>query len=133
MEEGVTVAATDALMAKMIADGKLPKFTHLYLNLNASEYAQFNSSLRVPEDNQLFYSDPEVAKVYQLIGTAWSAFYTRDPGFFLKFNTAYYAKVQNGLVPDDAMVRDVLRSIVPSVNGQSIDTYLATNTAFNPN
>jgi hypothetical protein len=132
MEEGRTVAATDAVMAKMIADGKLPHYSHLYLSLTGTEYASYNTTVFVPESNQLFYSGPDVAKIYQLIGTAWYNLYQEDPQFFKKFNAAYYPKVQQGLIPDDNLVRDTIASIVPSVRGTPIRTYLAQNAAFNP-
>lgn len=133
MEEGMTVAAADAVMQKMIADKKIPTFDPLYLNISGSIYDQWNSSLRVFKDSSGFYGDANVSKVYQLIGTAWMRFYQQDPSFFKKLNDVYYPKVQKGLVPDDAMIKDAIRSIMPSVNGTPIDTYLANNRAFNAN
>ena len=132
MEEGATVAATDAVMQQMIADGKIPSFSRLYLSLTDQQYADYNATLRVPEDNQLFYTSPDVAKVYQLIGTAWMRFYKQDRDFFKKFNAAYYAKVQQGIQADDPFVRQILTQVEPTVNGQSTANYLASNKAFNP-
>jgi myosin heavy subunit len=132
LEEGMTVAATDAVMAKMEADGTIQKFPTLYLNLTAAQYAQYNQTLRIPKDNQLFYSDPEVATVYQAIGTAWQLLYKQDPDFFKKLNAAYYPKVQRGLKPDTAMVLDAIRSVEPVVGSQGIDAFLSSNRAFNP-
>ena len=131
-EEGMTVAATDAVMAAMISDGKLPHFSHLYLNITDQQYATDNTTLRILTDNQAFYNDPEVATVYQLIGTAWYWMYKEDPNFFKNLNSAYYAKVQQGIRPDDAVIRETIRQVLPSIKGQSIDSYLAINRAFNP-
>ncbi len=132
LEEGATVAATDALMKQMMTDGKIPTFSRLYLDLSDQEYEEYNSTLKVLADNQLFYTSQDVAKVYQLIGTAWLRFYSQDHDFFKKFNAAYYAKVQQGLQPTDTLIRETLLTVAPEVNGQSIQTYLATNRAFNP-
>lgn len=132
IEEGMTIAATEAVMSQMQKDGKIPNFEHLYLTIDDSLYSQWNSSLRVFADNDQFYADKNVAKIYQLVGTAWYRLYKQDPAIFSKINAAYYSKVQKGSAPDTAMALDAIRASIKSVNGQSIDTYLATNSAFNP-
>jgi hypothetical protein len=131
MEEGETVAMADAVMERMIADKKIPAFVPLYLSISSTQYDTWNNTLKVAKESSTFYSDPNVSKVYQLIGTAWIRLYREDPTVFKKLNEAYYPKVQKGLVPDDAMIKDALRSIIPSVGGVPIDTYLANNRAFN--
>ncbi len=132
LEEGMTVAATDALMGNMIADNKIPSFNPLYINITAAQYASYNQSLSVSKDSDTFYSDPKISYVYQMIGYAWYQLYREDPTFFKKFNDAYYAQYQHGKTPDAAAIRDIIRTIIPSVAGQPIDTYLAQNRAFNP-
>lgn len=133
MEEGRTVAVTDAVMERMIQDGKLPGFSPLYLTINDAQYNEWNQTLQVYKDSTSFYTDSNVSKVYQLIGTAWMRLYRQDPLFFKKLSDAYYPKVQHGLTPDTPLIKDIIRGIIPSVNGVAIDTYLANNRAFNPN
>jgi hypothetical protein len=133
LEEGMTVATTDAVMDKMIAAGKLPKFSHLYLVITPDQYHNWNSTLRIPADNQALYASPEVSQIYQVIGTAWYQLYQNDPTGFKKINAANYPKVQKGLTPDNATVLDSIRASIKNVNGQPIDTYLSSNRSFNPN
>ncbi|MBU6389709.1 hypothetical protein KGQ71_04315 [Patescibacteria group bacterium] len=132
LEEGITVAATDAIMQAMINDGKLPDFGHLYLILSDQEYADWNTALHIPADNTLFYSSPDIAKIYQVIGKAWYRLYQQNGSFFKDFNAAYYPKVQKGISPDNALVLDTIRSVIPYVGSQSIDDYLKVNQAFDP-
>ncbi len=132
LEEGMAVAATDAVMATMINEGKLPTFDQLYINISEAQYQDYNSRLAVKSDDTLFYQDPLIARVYQLIGKAWFKLYKQDPLFFQKFNEAYYAKVQKGLTVDSAGVRDIIASIVPTVDGLPISPFLQANKAFNP-
>lgn len=132
LEEGSTVAATDVVMANMIKDGKLDPNMQLYLNTSEQLYQAYNSALTVYADNNSFYHDPNVAQVYQLIGTAWMKLYKQDHDFFLKFNNAYYAQVQKGQKVDPAAVRDIIASIVSSVDGTPITQFLQTTRAFNP-
>jgi myosin heavy subunit len=132
LEEGIAVATTDAVMRNMIRDKKIPSFSPLYINIDEAQYHQWNNSLTVPGDNKALYSNPSVAKLYQLMGKAWYKLYEEDPTVFKKINDAYYPKVQQGLSPDNATVLNAIRSAVQSVDGQSIDTFLAANQAFNP-
>lgn len=132
LEEGSTVAATDAIMAKMTKDGKIPDFGHLYLNVSDVQYQAWNSSLTVFADNQAFYKDPQVAKVYQLIGRAWYNLYQADPTFFKDFNAALYSHLEKGESGDAPLVLDLIRATVKKVGSTTIDDYLANNRAFNP-
>jgi hypothetical protein len=131
-EEGENVAFTDVLMATMIADGKLPNFGTLYINISESTYQRYNSQLKVYADNDAFYQYPQVGKVYQMIGYAWMQLYKQDHDFFKKFNAAYYAKIDKGQKVDIAGIQDIIRSVISTVNGESIDSYLQKNRAFNP-
>ena len=133
LEEGITIAAADAVMERMIADHKLPQFTHLYLSMSEAQYQDWNSRYKVYADNTVFYTDPNVGRVYQMIGTAWYKLYKEDSEFFKKVNTEYYPKVQQGLTPDAEMVLDAIRAAAPTVDGESIDVFLAKHRAFNPN
>lgn len=132
LEEGMTVAATDAIMGKMMADNKIPQFSHLYIDITPAEYQQFNASLMVPSNNQAFYNNPDIAKLYQELGYAWYQFYKQDPNFFLKLNNAYYPQAQKGILPSDTVILNSIRSVLSSVNGEPINQYLEENKAFNP-
>jgi hypothetical protein len=132
LEEGSTVAATDVTLANMVADGKLP-VTSPYITLTEAQYNSYNNSLFVYADNDRFYHDPNISRVYQMIGYAWYQLYKADHSFFLKFNDAYYARLQKGQKVDPAGVRDIIASIVPQVGGVPIAQYLQNNRAFNPN
>lgn len=131
-EEGITVAATDAVMQEMINDSKLDKFDHLYLSLDSEQYLQYNKDLKVVADNDKFYLSPDISEVYQLIGEAWFKFYQADKNFFKELNTAYYPKIQKGQTAENSLVLDSIRATIKKVNGQSIDEYLNQNQAFNP-
>lgn len=131
-EEGIAVAVADAVMEQMIADQKLPEYDNLYLNLTNAQYLEWNQNLTVPADNNLFYSSPEIGKIYQLVGQAWYNFYQEDPNFFKKLNELYYPKVQSGTVPDVQSIKADITKILTSVNGVPIQHYLNNNRAFNP-
>jgi hypothetical protein len=133
LEEGMTVAATDAVMQKMIADKKLPAFNHLYLTISPEQYTTWNTSLKIPATNSVFYTSPDISKIYQVIGLAWFKLYLQDSDFFKKFNAYYYPKIQKGQTADHALVLDDIRSVMPTIGSQSIDTFLSLNNAFNPN
>jgi hypothetical protein len=132
IEEGMTVAATDAVMARMIADQKLPDFNPLYLVINNQQYNQWNQSLTVYQDNNKFYNDPNVAEVYQLVGTAWSKLYQQDPNIFTQVNAYYYPKVEQGENATTNLALDAIRQSISKVGNEDISTFLSTNKAFNP-
>ena len=132
LEEGMTVAMTDAVMARMIADGKLPQFSHLYVTISDQDYAKDNSSLTIPEDSTAFYANKQIATIYQVIGKAWLNLYAQDPGIFKKVNDYYYPLVQQGQKPDVTMILAAIKASISKVGSLSIDQYLAQNIAFNP-
>ena len=132
MEEGMTVAATDAALAKMMADNKIPQFSHLYLTTSPEQYKVYNTSLQFPASNEAFYSSPDIAKLYQAIGYAWFQFYKQDPDFFKKLNETYYAQTQKGVLPTTSLILNSIRSILSTVQGEPINQYLQENKAFNP-
>lgn len=132
IEEGETVAATDAVMAKMTADNKLPDFGHLYLQIPDSEYQQLNSTLAIQADNARFYASDNIAQIYQVIGQAWYKMYQADPQIFSTINAKYYKKVQNGQTATTALALQSIRDSMISVAGTPIDQYLQTQIAFNP-
>lgn len=105
LEEGITVAATDAVMERMIADGKLPKFSNLYIVLTNNQYTNWNNSLTIHEDANRFYGSPDISKIYQLVGKAWMNLYREDGLFFKKFNDAYYPSIQAGEKASTSLVR----------------------------
>ena len=133
LEEGITVAATDAVMTKMMAAGKIPPFTHLYLTTTPTTYSLWNQSLNVYADNNAFYSDTNVSEVYQLIGTAWYKLYQQDNQFFKNLNAQYYPQIQQGKNATTGLVLNSIRAVISNVGGESINTYLAENRAFAPN
>jgi myosin heavy subunit len=132
LEEGMAVAMTDAVMTAMIAEQKLPSFGRLYLVVTENQYADYNQKLTVHADNEAFYRDPQVAKLYQLIGKAWYRLYEQDPAFFKKFNAAYYAKMQAGQTIGAADIRALIASVLPMVGSTPTETFLSANRAFNP-
>lgn len=132
LEEGITVAMTDAVMERMIQDNKLPHFNQLYISMSDETYAQMNRTLTIPADSTAFYSRPDISQIYQVIGKAWYRLYQEDASVFHKINDYYYPRIQNGQKADAALVRDAIKSALPSVGSQSISTYLSKNVAFNP-
>ena len=132
IEEGMTVAATDAVMSKMTAEHILPDFGHLYLDTDAATYATLNRTLRVPASNELLYASANVSDLYQMLGTAWYALYKTDPLAFKKINTAYYSHIQKGEPATTALALQVIAASVPTVSGAPIADYLQANRAFHP-
>lgn len=132
LEEGMTVAAADAVMSRMIADKKITQFSQLYLNSSESQYQLWNTQLEIPSDNQAFYNLANVGKVYQLIGMAWYKLYQEDAEFFKKFNDAYYPLIQQGQEAGNTLVRQTIRKVISQVKGENIDTFLSENRAFHP-
>lgn len=131
-EEGITVAATDVVMSKMIKDGKLPKFSNLYIVIDNATYQKWNNIYKIYNEDNAFYSDPNIAKIYQIIGKAWYNLYASDSNIFKTINDKYYTKMQNGQKMDNLMVLDIIRSSISSVGTTPINNYLSDNIAFNP-
>lgn len=115
-EEGIVVAATDAVMAKMIAAGALPKFSPLYIRLSESEWQQKQSSLAIPRDANAFYGSDEVGDYYQVLGKAWYKLYEADSQFFSKFNESIYQKKQAGQEITETLVLDTVRQVAPQAS-----------------
>lgn len=108
-EEGITVAAADAVMKKMIAAGSIPSFSPLYLRL--SSYPE----IAIPRSQSAFYGSSEVATMYQVLGKAWYDRYAADGGFFKKVNEAVYAKKNAGEEITEQVVLDAVRAAAPGV------------------
>lgn len=132
LEEGITVAATDAVMERMIADGKLPQYSNLYLVLTTNQYNTWNSTLTVPAESSAFYSSPDISKLYQLAGKAWFNLYREDGDFFKKFNAEYYAEIQKGETGSTSLAHTILKNTISTVNGVPIATYISQQRALNP-
>jgi hypothetical protein len=131
-EEGMTIAATDAVMQELTKRGVIPDYGRLYISMSANSYARANSELTVKANNDQFYADPSIARIYQMIGYAWYQLYRTDVGVFKKINNAYYARAQRGEKITDAMITGIIKETVPTVNGLPIATFLAEQRAFNP-
>lgn len=115
-EEGITVAATDAVMKKMIAAGSIPPFSPLYIRMSEAQYATYQSSLSIPRDQDALYGSAQVVEMYQVVGKAWYKLYEADSGFFKKFNEKIYAKKQAGQEITEQMVLDTIREVRPGVD-----------------
>lgn len=115
-EEGITVAATDAVMAKMIAAGKLPHFSPLYIRLSDADYQKKLSTSTVFRDADAFYGSSDVADDYQLVGKAWYELYESDKDFFKKFNEKIYTQKRAGQEVTEKMVLDTIKEVQPNVS-----------------
>lgn len=123
-EEGITVAATDAIMEKLISSGKIQSFDPLYVRISSSAYA--STSLTLPSSDEAFYTSSDVAQMYQIAGYGWLELYRENSDFFKQFNEKIYAQKRDGNEITDSMVKDTIKSIVSRVNGQPTDTWLQT-------
>lgn len=115
-EEGETIAATDAVMAKMIASGSLSNFSHLYLVTTPEQYQKYNSSISIPSSTAAFYDNKDVAIYYQMTGYAWKQLAESDPNFFKKFNEAYYNEIKQGKEASKDLVLAVLKNVAPNAD-----------------
>lgn len=113
-EEGITVAATDAVMKKMIAAGTIPNFSPLYIRLTDAEYAEYQQTLSIPRDSDALYSSDQVVEMYQVLGKAWYTLYAADSRFFIRFNENIYAKKQAGIEITEELVLAVIKEVAPS-------------------
>lgn len=132
-EEGITVAAADAVMEKMIRDGKFPNFSPLYVRINEQKYNSYNSdpTFVIPTSISAFYSSPKVAEFYQVTGYGWMKFYREDPNLFRRFNETYYKYIREGRSSSKEMTLEVIKGLMPSVGGEPIEQYLTKSKAFN--
>lgn len=123
-EEGITVAATDAVLRRLVEKGAIPAFAQLYIRISANDY---NSAASVPRATSSFYSSSMAAKYYQTVGYGWYQLYAADSDFFKKFNEAMYEKKRNGEDMTETLVREVLQTVGPShVGGVPLADWLQT-------
>lgn len=132
-EEGITVAATDVVMAKLASQGTTSDFGS-FVYISDSQAAALNSSLGQPPDDSSFYSlsKTTVQQYYQLAGWSWAQLSKGDTGFYERFNEALYSKVSGGLRPTPSLVRSTISQVKPTINGQATSDWLATQVIFNP-
>ncbi len=115
-EEGSTVAATDVVMRKLAAAGKIPKFSSYYIQLSDAEFAQKQASLSIPRNNDTFYGSSQVVEFYQVMGKAWYQLYEQDAAFFKKFNDKIYERKARGEEVTEKMVLDTIHEVLPGVS-----------------
>lgn len=115
-EEGIAVAATDAVMKRLIESGEIPNFPALYIRLTESEFQSFQNDLSIPRDATAFYTNEKVADFYQLLGKAWYNLYAADNQFFIKFNERLYSKKHNGSDIALELVLDTVREVAPNAS-----------------
>lgn len=131
-EEGITVAATDIVLSKMIAAGKLPDYGQLYISINKNTYDNWNAIYQIPEDYNAFYNSPNVTKFYQMAGFAWNELYKSDNNFFKSFNEKFYNYIQNGEDASNDLVKSIISEVVSTAYGQAINSFLSKQRVFNP-
>ncbi len=123
-EEGITVAATDAVMTNLEAQKKIDNFSPLYIRIGLQDY--LNSSLTVPRGDS-FYTDGHAADYYQLIGFGWYEIYKADKNFFKTFNEKLYQKVHDGNTISEGIVKQLVKDATSAtVDGRSIDDWVKT-------
>lgn len=131
LEEGMTVAATDAVLAKLNEQGTITNIP-AFITLSEDEANTLNGSLGQPSSGNAFYSSAKVSVYYQLAGWSWYQLYRSDHNFFKSFNETLYKKVQQGETVTDETVRSLIKSSVSTVNGQSSTDFVAGQIMFNP-
>lgn len=131
LEEGITVAATDAVLEKLNADGTISGIPS-FITLTEDEADTLNGSLGSPSSGNAFYSSAKVSVYYQLAGWAWQQLYLADHNFFKSFNETLYKKVQQGEAVSNDTVRNIITNSVTTVNGQSSTDFVAGQIMFNP-
>lgn len=131
LEEGMTVAATDAVLTKLSEQGTITDIPS-FITLSEEEANTLNSSLGPPSSGNAFYSSPKVGVYYQLAGWSWYQLYRSDHNFFKSFNEALYQKVQQGEAVTNDTVRNLITNSVSTVNGQSSADFVAGQIMFNP-
>lgn len=133
MEEGITVATTDAVLSQLEQRGVIGNIRP-YINLSADQAANWNASLGNPPANQSFYSLPKtkVQQYYQLAGWSWQQLALERSDFLSVFNEKLYDRVAQGSSPAPALVRQLVAETVPTVQGRPTAEWLATQVIFNP-
>ncbi len=123
-EEGITVAASDAVLKKMIAQGKIQAFSPLYIRMSVSDY--LSTSTTLPSGSS-FYTDSDAASYYQIAGIGWYEIYKADSNFFKTFNEKLYKKTRDGENVTASTLKSLIKeSTSATVNGKSIDEWLET-------
>jgi uncharacterized coiled-coil protein SlyX len=132
-EEGITVAATDSIMATLAAQGVIAASTP-FISLSDAEAASLNSTLGPPPADSSFYDLPKstVQQYYELAGWSWQQLAQEDADFFRNFNEALYEKVANGNRPTPTLIRTLVSQVKPTVRGESTATWLTSQVIFNP-
>lgn len=113
-EEGIAVATSDVVMTKMIAAGKLPRFSPLYIRLSEAEYQSKMNSMSISRNTDVFYGSDDAADYYQILGKSWMKLYEADSQFFKKFNEKIYAKKGAGQEVTEQLVLDTVKEVLPS-------------------
>lgn len=131
MEEGITVAAADAVMSRLYQNGVI-SHSQSFISLTAEQASQLNSSLTVPYASSAFYNMSNVGTYYNLSGWAWQQFYKTNNQFFIQFNASIYAKAINGVTLSPSVVRDTIKESISTVNGEGIDSFIAGQITLNP-
>jgi hypothetical protein len=123
-EEGITVAATDAVMERLISQGKIPAFKPLYIRISAATYA---NSPSMPSDTNAFYTSDNTGDYYQVAGYGWYQLYKANSNFFKTFNEKVYTEKRSGKDLSPEVVKTAIReSGTGSVQGKSINDWLET-------
>lgn len=121
-EEGITVAAADLVMEKLIADKKIPSFSPLYIRISYDTY--ISSTLSIPSD---IYSSDKVADYYQLGGYGWREIAKADSNFLKTLNEKLYTKKREGNAMTSSLIKQAIKeSTSAHVHGKSIDEWLQT-------
>ncbi len=124
-EEGITVAATDAVMARLISQKKIVPFSPLYIRISTDDY--LHDPNIVPRDAALFYTGPNVARDYQLCGFGWYQLYRADANFFKAFNEKIYAQKQRGNDITEAMAIETIKDVVgPNIGNMTTADWMRT-------
>lgn len=123
-EEGITVAATDAVMTKLIAQGKIPAFQPLYIRISSGDYA---SGPSLPRSANSFYTSSQTATYYQMAGYGWYQLYKADTNFFKTFNEKIYSLKRDGNEITETVVKQAIKdSISASIQGKNVSEWLET-------
>ncbi len=115
-EEGITVAATDVVMKKMIASGKIPRFSPLYIRISDADYMNDMKNLSIPRSYDAFYGSDDVADFYQVLGKSWYRLYEAKGSFFSEFNEKIYAAKNSGQDITERFVLDAIKQVLPSAD-----------------
>lgn len=123
-EEGIAVATADAVMTELITQGKIPSFKPLYVRLSGDDYAA--TTLRLPADDDSFYTSPDVGRYYQIAGYGWLRLYQARKDVFKTVNESIYSSKRQGAGISGDLVRDAVARAIDQVYGQPIAGWLTT-------